>query len=137
MTNKNGKTNGEGHLENGDNGRDPTTGQFLKGWKGGPGRPKGSVDVLSVMRRRCKEEGLDFEEMVWSVMKAAAEAGSAEKPDAASARTFLDRACGPVKQAVDVTSDGNQIGPAPSIPTGRDLDDWFDKVIELRNGGSG
>jgi hypothetical protein len=29
-----------------DGGRDPTTGQFIKGWKGG-GRPKGSKDKLN------------------------------------------------------------------------------------------
>lgn len=28
------------------NGRDPKTGQFLKGWKGGPGRPKGYREKL-------------------------------------------------------------------------------------------
>ena len=44
-----------------DGGRDPVTGQFVKGWKGG-GRPKGSKDklnqqVIATMERLWKERG--------------------------------------------------------------------------------
>ena len=44
-----------------DGGRDPVTGQFVQGWKGG-GRPKGSKDklnqqVIATMERLWKERG--------------------------------------------------------------------------------
>lgn len=47
--------------------RNPKTGQFMKGYKGGR---KHRIDLLSLCDRKAREEGIEFEDMVWLVVKA-------------------------------------------------------------------
>lgn len=48
-------------------GRDPTTGRWLKGI-GGTGR-RHRIDLLSMCDRKAREEGRDFEDLLWEVVK--------------------------------------------------------------------
>jgi hypothetical protein len=81
-------------------------GHYLKGNPGGPGRPKGSMDALTILRRKCEAEadGKPVEELIYSVLDAMRKAATNDKPDPAAARIFLDRTCGAVKQEHEITS---------------------------------
>ena len=90
----------EDQQDKGTNGRDPKSGKFVKGWKGGPGRPSGHVDLLAVCRRRAAEEDVDLDELVWATAKAMFK--KAMGGDTQAARIVLDRFVGPVRQELDV-----------------------------------
>ena len=43
--------------------------QFKKGWKGGPGRPKGSISIKDEIRKKLLQNPERFEELVEFYMK--------------------------------------------------------------------
>lgn len=137
---KNGKPKDNGQETEGKPIRDEH-GLFLEGNPGGPGRPAGTVNAITVLKRKAAEEGTTVEAMAWDVLRAQQRAGSLnEKPDPAAARIFLDRACGPVKQQTDLTSGGQPIGTGPTPPQGEDRIQWLRKSLEIaerRNGSAG
>ena len=121
----------EPRQESGDNGRNPTNGQFVKGNAGGPGRPAGTVDFMSICRRKAKESGIDLDHLVWST--AAALFAKAASGDPAAARVILDRTCGPVEKAVEINVDARKVElrQGPPIPEGKDLGDYIIKLSEV------
>jgi hypothetical protein len=109
-----------------DNGRNPETGQFVKGWKGGPGRPKGSVDFMQALRLHAKAKGYDIVAAVWEVAEAMFE--KAKSGDVAAAKLILDRACGVQNKGADVevNVDARQVRIGPPIPEGQKLDEFIE-----------
>jgi hypothetical protein len=104
--------------------RDVVTGDFLPGHKlAGPGRPKGSLDYMSICRTMAKRAGLKLEDLVWAATRGLA--GRAAKGDSAAAKILLDRLCGPVDKAL-VEIDARSVGlsAGPPIPQGGDFSDW-------------
>jgi len=105
--------------------RDPKTGRLLPGHRiAGPGRPKGSLDFMSICRTKAKEAGVTLEDLVWAATKGIA--GKAAMGDAAAAKILLDRLCGSVDKAAVVSVDARSITAkaGPPIPKGGDFADW-------------
>ena len=84
---------------NGENGRDPKTGQFVKGWKGGPGNPlnKG-VHYLkeAILQAATPEKARELMEKCHELAMAG---------DMAAARVWFDRAIGKPDQRVELKGD--------------------------------
>ena len=104
--------------------RDPSNGYFKPGHSiAGPGRPKGSLDYMSICRTKSKAAGVPLEDLVWAATRGLAL--RAGRGDAAAAKVLLDRLCGPVDKAL-VEIDARSVGLAagPPIPGGSDFKDW-------------
>lgn len=93
-------------------------GRFARGNPGGPGRPKGSIDLIALARRRSKSEGYDLRQALWEALRAMIEA--ARKGDSNAARIVFERLCTPVDRgaAVEVNV-ATHFGPP--VPAGADL----------------
>ncbi len=102
MSKTNGKTRKAKPSSKGADGRDSDTGQFVKGWKGGPGNPHASH--VQRIRALIFEATTDEQfKKVWNKLKSAAENG---KPWAI--KEYLDRVIGKPHQSVEVTGDMRQ-----------------------------
>lgn len=117
-------------------GRDPSTGRFLPGYKGGR---KHRIDLLSLCDRKAREEGFQLEALLWGVVKGLMLA--AAMGDAAAARLLFDKLTVISKENVAVrlgldveVSTG---GPA-KVPSHEQLARYFEELqtvsAELRNG---
>lgn len=103
--------------------RDPVTGDFLPGHKiAGPGRPKGSLDYMSVCRTMAKRAGVKLEDIVWGATEGLA--GRAFKGDAAASKILLDRLCGPVDKALVEIDARSVVAAGPPLPQGGEFTDW-------------
>jgi hypothetical protein len=114
-----------------ENGRDPETGRFLPGWKGGPGRPRGCVDFMQVMRKKAREHNMDVEEMIWEVgfsMFNAAKGG-----DVQAAKMILERFCGMQERGgnLEVNVDARQVSIGPPAPEGQDMGDFIKQLADV------
>ena len=70
-------------------GRDAATGQFLKGWPGGPGRRKGQRDLRTIIAEEFERQGKDIDTVATSVV-----AGMLRKAingDVQAGKLLLDR----------------------------------------------
>jgi hypothetical protein len=84
---------------------------FVKGHKGGPGRPK-LPDLKEIMAKVLGQENGDGRteaEAIIDAMKKRAKAG-----DVKATQLLLDRGFGKVKESLDITTDGEKINK-PSI----------------------
>jgi hypothetical protein len=116
--------------------QDPKTGRFVKGNPGGPGRPRGALDLMTIARRGAKKDDQDLDILVWEAVKGLA--ARAKKGDPAAARELLNRLCGTVEKGSDVEVnvgiDARQ--PGPPLPNNRDLANWLEElgeaVVDLR-----
>lgn len=122
--------------------KDPVTGQFLKGHKGGPGAPKGTrkVDMLALCRRKADEDlldgknnGLDLDGMIWAMMKGLmVQAG---KGNARCAQIVLDYlAVAPDRRpVVNVDVDARQVnvGTGPPVPEGAALGAYIREIEDI------
>lgn len=120
--------------EKDDNGRDPVTGQFVKGYQGGPGRPRGSMDFMQVCRKRARETGVSIEDLVWQVAESLFK--NAINGDIVAAKLILDRSCGLLDKgtpavAVQVNGDGAQITAGPPVPNDGDLGTYIQRLAEV------
>ena len=79
---------------NGPNGRDATTGRFIKGWKGGPGNPRGGQieQLRSAMIEAVTDEDI---KRIFATLVRLAVAG-----DVRAATLVLDRVLGRPQEAV-------------------------------------
>lgn len=118
-----GNGNGtNGRQETGENGRDGL-GRFVEGNPGGPGRPQGTLDFMSIMRRMAAEEEVDLERLVWKAAIGLLEA--AAKGDAAAGKLMFDRVNGLLDKGMSVNVDARQVTVGPPMPEGRRLADWL------------
>ena len=106
-------------------------GQIVAGsGSNGGGRPKGSLDFMSICRKRAKDENLDLEGLVWAVAKGLFL--RAAKGDAACAKIALDRVCGLLEKGALVNIDIDQkqlnIGAGPPVPSTRELGAYFKQL---------
>lgn len=107
-----------------------TNGQYAKGHCGGPGRPQGSVDIFAAWRRQAKSEGRTLEAVVCGVMKNLLDA--ADGGDVAAMRLLLDRIGGQqAKPAVEVNVDARTINLEPTVPEGKHLGKYVQKLAEV------
>lgn len=81
---------------NGGNGRDPETGRFLPGWKGGPGNPYGRrvADIRRVLVEAVTDEDL------YDLARTLVEKGKAG--DVMAAREVFDRLMGKPKATLSI-----------------------------------
>ena len=95
--------------------RDPVTGRLLPGHKiAGPGRPKGSLDFMSVCRTKAREAGVKLSDLVWLATKGLA--SRAARGDAAAAKVLIDRLCGPIDKAlINLELGAGAIPQAPPV----------------------
>jgi pyruvate/2-oxoglutarate dehydrogenase complex dihydrolipoamide acyltransferase (E2) component len=96
----------------------------------GPGSPQGTLDMMSIMRRKAKEHGLNLEDMVWGVMSSMSESAQSKKPDPSAARLFIDRVCGAMTQQHEVTSTAI-VSPGPPVPEGAHLGQFVKRMHEV------
>lgn len=104
-------------------------GRFVKGSPGGPGRPPGSLNLLTICRQKAEAEGVDLESVLWSAIKAMAK--RAIKGDHQTAKILFERLAGPVRQEHDITSATTVHHAGPPEPDGTDLEDYIRKMIEI------
>jgi hypothetical protein len=105
-------------------------GRFLPGCKGGPGRPKGSFDLLALSRKRARAEGIDLRERLWSIVKTLFDL--AEGGDVVAARLLLDRFCTPVDQPLSLhVQQGIAIAGPPAPETAADLRGYLARLAEV------
>lgn len=70
-----------------------SNGRFVKGWRGGPGRPPG-IDFRKVVEERAAAAGVSIEEAMWDIYLAMVE--RAKGGDVNAAKLILERLCAPV-----------------------------------------
>ena len=112
-------------------------GKFLPGNPGGPGRPVGSLDLMSICRRKAKASGVELEKLVWAAIKGLAL--RAAQGNALAAKVLLDRLCGVVEKpsavaAVQVNVNGGaqeNTGNGPPMPTGGMLGEYIKRLVEV------
>ena len=105
-------------------------GRFAKGTRPGPGRPKGSVDLIRVARRRARETGQNLADIVWEAIQGLR--GAACDGDAAAAKILLDRLCGPVEKSGDVTVNvATQVNAGPPPPPTAELGAYLGRLVEV------
>lgn len=91
---------------------------FQPGWKGGPGRPKGSKNKVSEMRAALmdltneEEVAAVMRSVVWAARARVDSAGNVIPPDLAAARLYLDMVVGRAPQQVEVEFDGDEEWPS-------------------------
>jgi hypothetical protein len=78
--------------------KDPKTGQFLPGNPGGPGRPQGSVSIITKIKQIFEEQPEFFDSYVAEVLA-----------DPKLRAEIIRQIDGSPKQNVDVTSDGKAL----------------------------
>jgi hypothetical protein len=111
----------DGVEEVGMRGRD---GRFIVGHRklGGsqPGQESDRLmNIMTIVRRRAAEIGLDPEEMVWAVYRGLALKGA--KGDAAAGKIVLDRACGMLEKGLQVNIDASVNAEPSVVPPRREL----------------
>ena len=112
MSKANGKANGKAATTNpsskgdkGDDGRDPTSGKFVKGWKGGTGNPHSNM-IAAFRTRWLKIANPDHVEDAYNFLLAAMT--NDEWPPAVrlmACEKFLDRTIGKPQQSVELVGD--------------------------------
>ena len=136
MTDENGNgSNGKGLAEtNSGNGneRDPSTGHFRKGWKGGPGRRAGTQGLPALIRRECKRRKLPVREVAWEMFEVLLDA--ARGGDVTAAKIALDRLLGtvtpPPEINVNVQNAIGQLGP-PTLTTDEARTEYRKRVAQI------
>ena len=111
------------HDENGD---------FAKGNPGGPGRPRGSLDFMTIARELAKKTGEPVEDAVETCLSSLKEL-AAEK-DVPAIKTLLDRLCGPQEKGptVNVGVDARTaIAVGPPVPEGKDFGEYIRKLTSV------
>ena len=89
--------------------RDPKTGRFIPGTKGGPGRKTGSrmINFVVLCEKKAKELNINLEDLVWSVVKRLFVLAS--QGDVQAAKLILDRICGPVDKLIELNFDNRSL----------------------------
>ena len=87
-------------------------GQFIEGHPAlpGGGRPAGSMDFMTVLRKKAKEKDFDLEQAIWGVGMSLLRA--AINGDTKAAAQFLDRVVGVVDKGPMVAIDQRVMDPA-------------------------
>lgn len=94
----------------------------------GYGRPKGSIDLMAVVRRKAREEGLDLRQELWRVVLVLLRA--AQEGDVQAGKLLLDRICGPIEKGTELSVSVSQhLGPVP--PPTADLPAYAARLAEL------
>jgi len=124
-----GDGDGDGRRQPDDNGRDSATGRFTVGNSGGPGRPSGALDFMSICRRRAREADLDLEALVWAAARGLFL--KASKGDASAAKIILDRTCGLLEKGLELNVDARSVTIGPPVPQGGDFVDYVRKLGEV------
>jgi hypothetical protein len=128
-------TDSNGHQKkatNGD-GRDPVTGQFVRGWRGGPGRPP-SRDLRNEIEKHATANNIDLGAAAWELLEKLRERGM--KDDTPAAKVWLARVYGEVMKELTAdihTMHGAHPDHAPEVPTGDALGDWLAGLAEIQN----
>jgi hypothetical protein len=102
MTKETKQNNKEKSLKNGDEkGRDPVTGRFVEGYKGGPGRSQGvrdwSTDWDAFIKEKAKETGKSVSEVRIGLLRIAYKM-AVEKGDSRLLIYLFDREYGKMSQ---------------------------------------
>ena len=105
--------------------RDPATGRFMPGYKGGR---KHRIDLRSACDRLAREEGRELEPMLWEVVKGLM--FHAALGDVAAAKLLFDHftVIEPVSAKVEVNV-GLQVGPP--IPDSRELATYCEELSTI------
>lgn len=80
--------------------KDPATGRFLPGNPGGPGRPQGSISIITRIKQKFEENPEFFETYVSEVLS-----------DPKLRAEVIRQIDGAPRQSTDITSGGEQIQP--------------------------
>lgn len=93
--------------------------KFEKGWKGGPGRPPGSISLTTLLKKALKERPEDAQAVVAKIIQDAIEG------DVAARKLILERVDGAVPQRINIgqLSDAQLIALAASGYLGGDTEE--------------
>jgi hypothetical protein len=138
MSGENGKHNGKnGRHANGNNGRDPVTGKFLKGNPGGPGQPPKPLGPTwrKMIREVAKRRGVSYRQLVIDVVDKLVEL--AMLGDRQAIESIIGREIGPLlKEAVNVhVQQSMGITEEPGLPEGESLERWKKAAQVIRESG--
>jgi uncharacterized protein YyaL (SSP411 family) len=100
---------------------------FVKGHKGGPGRPKlpDLKEILAKVLSKENEEGKSEAEQILEALKRQAKAGNVK-----ASQLLLDRGWGKIKESLDITTDGEKINkPTIQIEIITTKKDGEDQII--------
>lgn len=110
-------------------------GLFKKGNPGGPGRPKGSLDFMTIARALEKRTGHSLDKAVEISLRALTKAAAGK--DILAIKTLLDRLCGPLEKGptVNVGVDARTaISAGPPMPEGADFREYAVKLMGIAEG---
>ncbi len=117
--------------------RDAATGLFIAGHRKLGGSRKGQesgrlMNLMTIVRRRAAEIGLDPEEMVWAVFRGLSLEGA--KGDAPAGKIVLDRMCGMLEKGLQVNVDASVNAEPSVVPQRRKL---AVQLLEMREVAAG
>ena len=126
--------NGNGQHGKGDNGRDPVTGQFVKGWKGGPGQPPKPLGPTwrKMVREVAKARNVSPKELMIEVALELFSKALDEK-DLKAIMAILEREIGPIARGplVQVNQQTNHAHVEAKLPEGKEGKDYFRRFVEI------
>ena len=107
---------------------DQENGNFAVGNPGGPGRPKGTLDLMKIVREQARRSGHSLDKCVEIAMRALVRSAAAQ--DVNAIKVLLDRLCGPQDKGttVNVGIDARGATAGPTMPEGADFMDYIEKL---------
>lgn len=104
--------------------KDGTTGKFIPGHPGGPGRGKGSLNLRKIAQQKADENGVDLETVLWACL--AAMIAQARAGNVKAATLVFDRLCELDTIPLHITHDGAiGRGDGPPEPETRSLAEYL------------
>lgn len=104
-------------------------GSFKKGNPGGPGRPRGRIDVFVACRERAAREGCDLGDMIWDVMKGLIKRGA--NGDDKCAKLVLEHLGVPLATGPQIAIDARTVQVGPPIPAPEQLGKFLGSIQRL------
>lgn len=110
--------------------KDATTGQFIPGHPGGPGRIKGTLNLRTIAKQKAAENNVDLETVLWAVL--AAMITQARGGNVKAAALVFDRICDVDAIPLRITHDGSiATGNGPPEPDTRSLAEYLSGLAGL------